>query len=596
MKLRHLFAALAMLLFPVVSFAQSAPQNCVDANGYICNWATDPTTSVALGNMSGANGQYTTAIGNGAVVNPGDDYGTAIGAWAMVLAPNATALGANSVASNFGGTAVGEGANANGIFASAFGANAYANGNGTIAIGNGASAGSGTYVGPNPDGSITNDGAVAIGGNSVASTPGGVAINGQATNGAVLAIAGQALAPSAAAIFGSATGESALAIAGVVSGTDSIGIGTGSNSVTGSFSVAIGGGANTTGDSSVAVGVTAVASGFGSVAIGAGATATGTGSVAIGNVSTADDNSVVSVGRPSDAAYPNGLFRRIVNLAAGYNANDAVNFSQLSGVASFLGGGAGFDAQGNPIAPMYVLTNPYTAGDYSTVGDAITALDKAISGVKSTPGPQGPAGANGSNGSNGAQGPAGPQGPQGPAGKDGTGNGSDPLAVHYDDTSLKSVTLGRQPNANGNQTANAIGGPVAVHNLADGTAPDDAVNVSQLDEALASANNYTNIKTTQVLNEANAYTDFRVGQLNGRIKRAIAIATAQAQMVATYAGADPSSANRVAVGTGWEGGYGAMAVGYQHVSVESKHRITWNVGASISGGDGSVGGGVGFSW
>ena len=589
MKLRHFLAALAVLLFPVVSFAQSAPQNCVDANGYICNWATDPTTSVALGNMSGANGQYTTAIGNGAVVNPGDDYGTAIGAWAMVLAPNATALGANSVASYFGGTAVGEGANANGIFASAFGANAYANGNGTIAIGNGASAGSGTYVGPNPDGSITNDGAVAIGENSVASTPGGVAINGQATNGAVLAIAGQASAPSAAAIFGSATGESALAIEGVVSGTDSIGIGTGSNSVTGSFSVAIGGGANTTGDSSVAVGVTAVASGFGSVAIGVGATATGNGSVAIGNVSTADDNFVVSVGTPSDAAYPNGLFRRIVNLAAGYNANDAVNFSQLSGVTSFLGGGASFDAQGNPIAPMYVLTNPYTPGDYSTVGNAISALDKAIGEVQSTPGPQGPAGANGSNG---AQGPAGPQGPAGT----GNGSGTDPLAVHYDDASLKSVTLGRQPNANGNQTANAVGGPVIVHNLAPGVAGTDAANVDQVQEALTSAETYTDIKATQVLNQANAYTDLRVGQLDGRIKRAIAIATAQAQMVATYAGADPSSANRFAVGTGWEGGYGAMAVGYQHVSVQSKHRITWNVGASISGGDGSVGGGVGFSW
>lgn len=581
MNLRHFFAAL-VLLFPVVSFAQSAPQNCVDANGYICNWAVDPTTSIALGNMSGANGQYTTAIGNGAVVNPGDDFGTAIGAWAMVLAPGSTAIGFQASATGNYSLAEGYEASAAGFNSTAVGNYAYAPSNNSDAFGTGAYAGTNVPYFTGEQGVDSNGrpmypiaGDLAVGGSSAANGIGNTAIGWSAT----------------------ATGVSPC--------TDYTGATCNPNG------------------SSTAIGYIAVADGWGSTALGSGAYAhadfstaigessfvdpaaksgtaigqlsyvqsTATNSVALGAGSVASDADTVSLGSP-------GYTRRIEFVSPGFQATDGVNFGQLSGVTSFLGGGAGFDAQGNPIAPMYVLTNPYTAGDYSTVGDAITALDKAISGVKSTPGPQGPAGANGSNGSNGAQGPAGPQGPQGPAGKDGTGNGSgnDPLAVHYDDTSLKSVTLGRQPNSNGNQTANAIGGPVAVHNLADGTAPDDAVNVSQLEEALASANNYTNIKTTQVLNEANAYTDFRVGQLNGRIKRAIAIATAQAQMVATYAGADPSSANRVAVGTGWEGGYGAMAVGYQHVSVESKHRITWNVGASISGGDGSVGGGVGFSW
>lgn len=601
MKLRYCLAALAVLLFPVVSFAQSAPATCDPslANGYVCNTATDTGTDWSL--AIGIPGEPANAVGNsvavGAAAAATGNGSTAYGASSSATGSWSSALGFGSVAQFDFGTAVGGDATANGISASAAGGGAYANGNGTTAIGAFASAGDGTYVGRNPDGTTNSEGSTAIGYGAVAASPGSVAVNGQATNGGTLAIVGQASAQGAAAIYGSATGAGALAIGSHVSGAGSIGIGTGSfNTVTGTESVVIGGnGSDAASNFAVVVGTGAAAVGYGSVAIGSSATATGNNSVAIGIGSTADDNFVVSVGTPSGTAYPNGLFRRIVNLAAGYSANDAVNFSQLGGVTSFLGGGAGFDSAGNPIAPEYVLTNPYTPGTYSTVSDAISALDRAIGDVpagggSSTPGPQGPVGPQGPKGDTGAQ------GPQGTAGKDGTGNGDDALAVHYDNAKLDSVTLGRQPNANGNQTANAVGGPVIVHNLAPGVAGTDAANVDQVQEALTSAETYTDIKATQVLNQANAYTDFRVGQLDGRIKRAIAIGTAQAQMVATYAGADPSSANRVAVGTGWEGGYGAMAVGYQHVSVESKHRITWNVGASISGGDGSVGGGVGFSW
>lgn len=563
MKRRNCLAALVVLLSPVVSFAQSAPQNCVNSNGYICNGATDPTTSVALGNMSGANGQYTTAIGTGAIVNPGDDYGTAIGAWAMVLAPDSTAIGTQSSATESSSLAVGYTANAAGDSSTAVGTFAYAQSNGSDAFGYGAYAGTSVpyFTGQQVDAN----------GNPIFPSAGDLAVGNQAV---------------ANGINNTAIGEFATA-----TGTNPCTDYTGLTCNPTTAATAVGNMATASGLASTALGAAAYAFGDYSTAIGEGAKVatgaingtslgrfalvqdSGTNSVSIGAWSVASEPNTVSVGDGSEND------RRIVNMLPGFETTDAVNFGQLSGVAAFLGGGAGFDSAGNPISPMYVLSNPYTAGDYFTVGDAITALDKAISGVKSTPGPQGPVG------------------PQGPAGKDATGGtGNDPLAVHYDNAKLDSVTLGRQPNSNDNQTANAVGGPVIVHNLAPGIAGTDAANVDQVQEALDSANTYTNIRATQVLNQANAYTDWRVGQLDGRIKRAIAIGTAQAQMVATYAGADPSSANRVAVGTGWEGGYGALAVGYQHVSVQSKHRITWNVGASISGGDGSVGGGVGFSW
>jgi autotransporter adhesin len=346
--------------------------------------------------------------------------------------------------------------------------------------------------------------------------------------------------------------------------------------------VGIGSFVTATGSSSIAIGSSAQATGDGSVALGAQAFATSKHSIAIGTASTAGFDNCLALGFGSActstyqvAVGSPYLLRTLSFVAPGIAPTDAVNVGQLTSTLAMLGGGAGLDANGNPVAPMYVLTNPYTPGSYSTVGDALTALDTAIGDVNKQPGPVGP------------QGPQGNTGPEGPAGKDGTdvtGSGTDPLAVHYDSASESEVTL---QGANG----------TTIHNLAAGVAPTDAADVAQIQEALQSARNYTDLKAVATLSQANAYTDLAVGGLNDKINAARASASAEANLAGTYAGADPRSPNRMATAIGNFGNRNAMALGYQHVSVQSRNRWTWNASATLdSAGRSSVGAGFGFSW
>jgi autotransporter adhesin len=79
-----------------------------------------------------------------------------------------------------------------------------------------------------------------------------------------------------------------------------------------------------------AVGFESFAAGFSSVALGAGASATRSNSVALGSNSVANQANTVSIGTV-------GGERRIVNLAPGTAPTDAVNLSQLTGVATAIG-------------------------------------------------------------------------------------------------------------------------------------------------------------------------------------------------------------------------------------------------------------------
>ncbi|WP_230463876.1 MULTISPECIES: YadA-like family protein [Burkholderia] len=89
------------------------------------------------------------------------------------------------------------------------------------------------------------------------------------------------------------------------------------------------------------------------------------GGIALGANSVADRGNALSVGS-------NSLQRQIVNVAKGTKNNDAVNVSQLTGVTTALGGGAGIDADGTVKAPTYKV------GDttYNNVGDALDAMAK----------------------------------------------------------------------------------------------------------------------------------------------------------------------------------------------------------------------------
>ncbi|MEF9441810.1 hypothetical protein OWT26_17055 [Burkholderia sp. 1A5] len=181
--------------------------------------------------------------------------------------------------------------------------------------------------------------------------------------------------------------------------------------------IAIGAGAQAQGVS-VAIGPDAQSSPGNGVALGhqASVGANATWAVALGTGSAADRANTVSVGNAKSQ-------RQIVNVAAGTQDTDVVNVTQLKGVATALGGGAGIGADGSVTAPKYQV------GDktYGNVGDAITAAAE-------------------------------------------TGGGTDPNAVAYDDATKSAITLAGEK---GTTLKNVAAGAV-------NAASTEAVNGSQL--------------------------------------------------------------------------------------------------------------------
>ncbi|MEN5136200.1 MULTISPECIES: YadA-like family protein [Pseudomonas] len=151
-----------------------------------------------------------------------------------------------------------------------------------------------------------------------------------------------------------------------------------------------------TGQDSVAMGPAAVSSGVNSVALGNGASASFNSSIALGSGSSATGatlaNAAYGVGgtATSEVNIANGADgRRITGLAAGSNATDAVNVSQLNktgqDTATALGGGAALNATtGAWTAPSY-STNSISATGANTgplvsnnVGAALTNLNTSL--------------------------------------------------------------------------------------------------------------------------------------------------------------------------------------------------------------------------
>ena len=638
MKHRMLPAAiLAAILVTPLARAQTAPQTTAAAgNIAFCN-ARDPTTGASIPCDTGTGPAIATGI-NSIAIGSATASGTA-----------SQAAGLGAVASGDYSLATGEDAQATGTFSMASGYAALASGAATIAagqmsqaldagdiaLGQSSLAGTGSGTGGN----------IAAGVNARAVGGQGVTIGSQAQGrgvGSVLigASASDTLSSNSSlppdpttGVYPGSTGNYVVALGygAIAAGNSAVAIGAGALALMPSGvaiagtaqqtdGVAIGSGADAVTAYALAAGANSIAQGAYSVALGPWSNATGDYSVALGEASAASRVETVSVGNDGSNGQP-AFTRSIANVSAGVYPTDVVNLAQLDAgggaIAAWIGAGAAFNGSGVGAftAPTFVLSNPYTAGSYSTVSDALDALDTAITDVSKQPGPigpqgpagpagpqgptggtgpQGPAGPQGPTGGSGPTGPAGPAGPQGPAGKNGTngkdggsgfGTSADPLAVHYDSTADASVTL---------QGA----GDTTVHHVAAGIAPTDAANVSQIDEALRSANTYTDIRSIDTLNQANAYTDMQVGRLNLRVNYALAAAAASANAAAAVAAQDPSHHNRVAVSDGIASGVNAWTVMYQH---RNDAGMTWNVSMTGEQGGGSsserqVGVGVGYSW
>jgi autotransporter adhesin len=150
-----------------------------------------------------------------------------------------------------------------------------------------------------------------------------------------------------------------------------------------------------------------------------------------------------------------------------------------------------------------------------------------------------------------------------------------------------------------------------VTNVAAGTAATDAANVSQVDQAIATAKTYADAGDSSTLQQANAYTDAKFGSIvsstdfdsfrnqvtdqfhtvNQRLDRVGAMGAAMSQMAFSTQGIN--TANRVGVGVGGYHGQAALSVGYSR-SLTPNANLTF--GAAVSEGESSGGVGVGFGW
>ncbi|MBF7052939.1 hypothetical protein IOC61_06345, partial [Halomonas sp. KAO] len=343
--------------------------------------------AIALGQGASAGGDPlggagAVAVGRDSVA--GANSALALGDAAQAVGGNATAVGAGAAASGGNSIALGD-ADAVGSNAFAAGSGAYAGSPGGIALGSGAGVGTngsaagdkthhiaiGTGAGRNVDGNQT----TAIGFSA------GADITGD-HNVSVGSHAGQNLQGD----FNVAIGHEANRNGGEVERATAIGGQTGAerNGVSvgygaSSLESGVALGANTSAHNlGVALGRNAMAEG-GSVAIGSGSAARSTDATGAGYLTGSDftDGTVVSVGNTNPAGVR--TTRRIVNVADGSQAYDAVNVRQLEGaqqsVANLVGGNVTLGANGAFKGYVVELQDSSgTSHQYATVAEAINAV------------------------------------------------------------------------------------------------------------------------------------------------------------------------------------------------------------------------------
>jgi autotransporter adhesin len=247
----------------------------------------------------------------------------------------------------------------------------------SIGLNGGGSGTNGTNLISNQSGAFINGGLEVFGSNVAAGSPAAYIHGGLSlfSNGTTSGTANKLIGVAAGTDANDAVNVSQLTagLAGVknkyLSANDAASSADGATAI-GIGSIAVGGNAvaDSTGDlnAALAIGSDSRAS-MKATAIGSGATASALDTVALGTLSVADRQGTVSVGNATTK-------RQIVNVAAGTQAYDAVNVTQLQNVTTLLGGGATVNTDGTVTAPAYTVAGA-TA---HTVGDAVTKIDTAL--------------------------------------------------------------------------------------------------------------------------------------------------------------------------------------------------------------------------
>ncbi|MCG5074421.1 YadA-like family protein [Paraburkholderia tagetis] len=274
----------------------------------------------------------------------------------------------------------------------------------------------------------------------------------------------------------------------------------------GAGSIAIGSNTEADGGGSTAVGIQSLATANDSVALGSGSVANLANTVSMGSDGTAT-RTVVNPDNTTTTVQSQANTRRVVNMSAGQADTDAVNVSQIKGITNALGGGAGVNADGSIAAPNYGVAGT----SYSDVGSALAALDAkqggspdaviydtathdtlTLGGTKAT---ARVALKNVANGVSTYDAVNVAQLQAMGANVDSSGNVTNAF-VAYDDTSKGSVTFGGKGST----------APVALHNVANGSVANDAVNVAQLQAMGANVDSSGNVTNAFV-----AYDDTSKG-------------------------------------------------------------------------------------
>jgi len=418
-----------------------------------------------------------------------NESATAIGANASATGISAVALGGNTVASANNGVAIGTLARATALETTAVGVGAAATGQNSSVLGRGAAANAGNSVALGAFSVADRANSVSVGTatsqrqitNVAAGTAGTDAVNVNQLNAAIAASDPYFMVNSTSATHANATGANAVAIGQNVtsSGSSSVALGSGT-AAAGFHSVAIGASASTVGDSNVALGDGAavaqshrfvptngvaigtnarvidgdITGATGSIAIGNSATAGGTGTIAIGtnarhtgsgatvlgsNASAMGGGAGVAVGSGSSAAGsssvamgPNATSTGTGSIAIGSQAATTINNSVAIGNA----------AAGSAINTTAIGSNARATGDNATV----LGQSGAASGL-----------------------------------------GAIGLGFRANAQADRSVAIGMDSVADRNNTV-SVGSATQqrqITNLAAGTAATDAVNVAQLNAAIA---------------------------------------------------------------------------------------------------------------
>jgi autotransporter adhesin len=319
-----------------------------------------------------------------------------------------------------------------------------------------------------------------------------------------------AVGSGAGALSTNSTAIGASASVGALSnGSVSIGYNTRAIST---YSLAVGAYASATSSGSVAMGYNsfvspAAASGL---ALGVNATVSAANAVAIGSGAIANRAGTVSVGNAT-------MQSQITNMAAGTSSTDAVNVSQLSGVAAAIGGGAAVNPDGSIKTPSFTI-----GGDtYADVGSALAAsvansvqydTSAHTSLTLGGTGASAPVTlANVANGVADDQAVNVGQLKQMGMNVDSSGNATNAF-VAYDDASKAKVTFGGADSTT----------PVTLANVANGVANNDAVNMAQLKQAGMNVDSNGNVTNAFVAYDDASKTRLTLGGVGSTTPVALA--------------------------------------------------------------------------